>query len=288
MNFAAKHTYRSIVVKPLAGAMGAEIEGVDLGQPMSNAVRDEIHQAFLAHLMIAFRGQTLTPKQQVGLAGLFGKPAIYPFLKGLDGAPEVNELLKTETDTVNFGGGWHSDTAYKERPDLGTLLYAHEVPAAGGDTLFASMYAAYDALSEGMQRLIGGLYAVNNSEKLYPGGRTAALSKLGGMGRAVTAAAALEAEHPVVRTHPETGRKALYVNASHTLRLRDMTVPESKPLIDFLSAHAVRPEFTCRLKWEQGTLAIWDNRATQHFALNDYQGHRRRMHRVTIEGERPS
>ena len=279
--------YQSIQVKPVAGAMGAEIEGVDLAGTLSDGVRAEIHRAFLEHQMIAFRGQTLLPQQQVALSRLFGRPALYPFLKGLDGAPEVNELLKTETDTINFGGSWHSDTAYKACPDLGTLLYAHEVPPAGGDTLFANMYAAYDALSAGLKRLIDPLVAVNNSEKLYPGGRTAAMSGLGGMGQAVTAAAALEAAHPVVRTHPETGRKALYVNESHTLRFRDMTEAESRPLIDYLSRHAVRPEFTCRLRWRPGTLAIWDNRCTQHFALNDYQGQRRRMHRVTIEGAVP-
>jgi taurine dioxygenase len=279
--------YRTIGVEPMAGAMGAEIQGVDLSKPLSNATREDIHRAFLAHQMIVFRDQRLSPQGQVSLAHLFGKPAIYPFLKGLDGIPEVNELIKTETDTKNFGGGWHSDTAYKERPDLGTLLYAVEVPPAGGDTLFASMTAAYDALSDGMKRLLDGLTALNNSDKLYPGGRTANLKTLGAMGRAVVAAEPLEAWHPVVRTHPVTGRKALYVNPSHTVRFKDMTEAESKPLIDFLCAHAVRPEFTCRLRWRKGTLAIWDNRVTQHFALNDYQGRRRHMHRVTIEGDRP-
>lgn len=280
--------YRTIEVKPISGSIGAEIAGVDLGGSLPNETIDEVHRAFLEHQMICFRQQRLTPAQHVAVARHFGKPAIYPFLKGLDGQAEVHEIVKTETDTKNFGGGWHSDTAYKERPDMGTLLYALEVPPHGGDTLFASMYAAYEALSPGMKRLIDGLVAVNNSDKLYPGGRAANLKKLGGMGAAVTAAPVLEAEHPVVRTHPETGRKALYVNGAHTLRLRDMTVEESKPLIDFLAAHAVRPEFTCRLRWEPGTLAIWDNRCTQHCALNDYQGRRRHMHRVTLEGDRPA
>lgn len=280
--------YRTIEVKPISGSMGAEIAGVDLGGSLSNETIDEVHRAFLEHQMIYFRKQKLTPSSQVAIARHFGKPAIYPFLKGLDGQPEVHEIIKTETDTKNFGGGWHSDTAYKERPDMGTLLYALEVPPYGGDTLYANMYAAYEALSPGMKRLIDGLVAVNNSDKLYPGGRTANLQKLGGMGAAVKAAPVLEAEHPVVRTHPETGRKALYVNGAHTLRLRDMTVEESKPLIDFLAAHAVRPEFTCRLRWETGTLAVWDNRCTQHCALNDYQGQRRHMHRVTLEGDRPA
>lgn len=280
-------SYRQIEVRPLAGAMGAEVLGVNLTATLHNETRTEIHHALLEHLLISFPGQAITPGLQVSLARQFGKPAIYPFLKGLPDHPEVHELIKTEVDTKNFGGGWHSDTAYKECPDLGTLLYAVEVPPHGGDTMFANMYAAFEGLSAGMQRLLVGLSAINNSDKLYPGGRTANLAKLGDMGRAVIAAPPLEAEHPVVRTHPETGRKALYVNGAHTLRFKDMTVEESKPLIDYLVAHAVRPEFTCRLRWQKGTLAIWDNRCTQHFALNDYQGRRRHMRRVTIEGDRP-
>jgi taurine dioxygenase len=280
-------TYRSIEVEPLSGAMGAEISGVDLSATLSNEVLDEVHRAFLDHQMIFFRNQRLAPAQHVSLARHFGKPALYPFLKGLDGHPEVHEIIKSETDTTNFGGGWHSDTAYKERPDQGTLLYALDVPEYGGDTLFSNMYRAYEALSPGMRRMIDSLVAINNSDKLYKGGRTAQLKALGGMGGAVVAAPTLEAEHPVVRTHPETGRKALYVNGAHTLRFRDMTEEESKPLIDFLAAHAVRPEFTCRLRWEKGTLAVWDNRCTQHCALNDYNGRRRHMHRVTLEGDRP-
>jgi taurine dioxygenase len=281
-------SYRTIEVQPIAGAMGAEVAGIDIGRgPLANATIDEIHRAFLEHQMIFLRRQELTPASQVAFARHFGKPALYPFLAGLDGHPEVHEIIKTETDTRNFGGGWHSDTAYKERPDMGTLLYALEVPDHGGDTLFSSMYAAYDALSAGMKRLLDGLVAVNNSDKGYPGGRAANLKTLGGMGTAVKAAPALEAEHPVVRTHPETGRKALFVNGAHTLRFRDMTVEESRSLIDYLAAHAVRPEFTCRLRWEKGTIAVWDNRCTQHCALNDYNGHRRHMHRVTLEGARP-
>ncbi|MCG8562858.1 MAG: TauD/TfdA family dioxygenase [Hyphomicrobiales bacterium] len=281
-------TYDAIEVVPLTGALGAEVRGVDLSQSLSNRVKSQIHQAFLDHLMIFFRDQTLEPERHVEIARQFGKPAIYPFLKGLDSAPEINVLLKTEADTVNFGGVWHSDTAYKDCPDMGTLLYAHEVPLAGGDTLFANMYMAYEALSDGMKAMIDGLVAANNSDKSYIGGRAAGLRKLEGMkGDMKDRIDTLEAEHPVVRTHPETGRRSLYVNAAHTLRFKDMTQEESKPLIDYLCAHAVQPEFTCRLRWQPGTLAVWDNRCTQHFAVNDYSGHRRLMHRVTIEGDRP-
>jgi taurine dioxygenase len=277
--------YQFIEVNPLAGALGAEVSGIDLGQPLREAVLDEIHQAFLDHSVIVFRDQNLTPKDQVELARRFGKPAIYPFFKGLDEAPEVHELLKTETDTVNFGGSWHSDTAYKPCPDMATLLYALEVPAAGGDTLFASMYRAYEALSDGMKQLLDGLLAVNNSEKGYGGARKERLRGLAGIKDAVRdEIKTFEAEHPVVRTHPQTGRKALYLSKSHTLRFKDMSVAESDPLINYLSEFAVRPEFTCRVRWRPRTLVIWDNRCTQHFAINDYQGQRRRMHRVTIEG----
>jgi len=279
---------RAIEISPLAGAVAAEVSGIDLSAPLSERAIRDVHQAFLDHLVIVFRDQALTPSKQVEIAHLFGKPAIYPFLKGLDGAPEVNELLKTEEQTVNFGGSWHSDTAYKERPDMGTLLYALEVPAAGGDTLFANMYLAYEALSAGMKALLDGLIAVYSSEKGYGGARKERMKSLAGLKDKVPdEVAAFEAEHPLVRTHPETGRKGLYVGKAHTLRFKGMTEEESKPLIDYLAEFAVRPEFTCRVRWQPRTLAIWDNRCTQHFAINDYSGKRRRMHRVTIEGERP-
>ncbi len=278
---------RSIKIKRLAGSMGAEISGVDLSQPLANEQLVDIHQAFLDHLMIYFRDQALSPKAQVGLARHFGKPAIYPFLKGLDGIPEVNALIKTEDDTKAFGSAWHSDTSYKDCPDLGTLLYALEVPESGGDTLFANACQAYETLSPGMQKMLDGLIGIFNSEKGYAGGRAAQVGKLGEMGKAVIATETFEAEHPIVRTHPETGRKALYVSRAHTLHFKGMTREDSDPLINYLSDHIVRPEFQCRLRWEPGTLAVWDNRCTQHHALNDYQGHRRHMHRVTIEGDRP-
>ena len=280
-------TYQTIEVKPLAGSMGAEIVGVDLSRPMSNAQKADVHQAFLDHLMIYFRDQSLAPGSQVELARQFGKPAIYPFLAGLEGVPEVNALIKEPDDVKNFGGGWHSDTTYKDCPDMGTLLYAVEVPDVGGDTMFANTAKAYDALSDKMKEMLGGLSAINNSDKLYAGGRTAQLQKLGGMGKAVIATEVLESVHPVIRTHPETGRKAIYVNRAHTVRFVGMTEDESTPLINWLADHCVRPEFQCRLRWSPGTVAIWDNRATQHMALNDYAGQRRHMHRVTLEGDRP-
>lgn len=280
--------YQSFDAVAMTGALGAELRGVDLSARLPERTLDEIHQALLDHQVIVFREQDLSPRRQVEIASRFGEPAIYPFLKGLDEAPQVHELLKTETDRINFGGSWHSDTAYKERPDLGTLLYALEVPEAGGDTLFANMYAAYDALSDGMKEMLDGRYAIYNSEKGYGGNRAGRMKGIAGLKDAVEAeVATFESEHPVVRTHPETGRKGLYVSHTHTLRFRNMTEAESAPLLNYLADFAVRPEFTCRLHWAPRTLAIWDNRCTQHFAVNDYQGKRRRMHRVTIEGDRP-
>jgi taurine dioxygenase len=278
----------NIKVKLIAGALGAEISGVDLSSELSNQVREQIHQAFLDYLMIYFPDQSLSAAQQVKVAAMFGKPAVYPYLAGVEGVPEAHELIKTADDPVNFGGIWHSDTTYKPEPDMGTVLYACEVPDAGGDTLFSNAYLAFDALSDGMKAMLDGLVAVNDSEKLYPGGRAKRISNLSEMKGAYNDGSdAMQSEHPVVRTHPQTGRKSLYVNTAHTLCFKGMTVEESKPLIDFLSDHCVRPEYTCRLRWQDGTVAIWDNRCTQHFAVNDYPNAYRRMRRVTIEGDRP-
>ena len=189
----------------------------------------------------------------------------------------------------NFGGGWHSDTSYLEKPALGSMLYALETPTAGGDTMFANMYLAYEALSKGMRRMLDRLIGVNSSAQGYRGGRAKKMQELDGMkDKYIENSQVSVAEHPVVRTHPETGRKGLYASRGHTENFRGMTPAESKPLIDFLADHAVRPEFTCRMRWEPGTLIFWDNRCTQHFAINDYAGERRRMHRVTLVGDHPA
>ena len=281
-------TFETIDVKPMTGTIGAEVSNVDFAAPLSNQQRDEIHRALLDNLVIVFRDQELTPQKQVEVARIFGKPAIYPFLKGLDEAPEVNVLAKSEKDKRNFGGSWHSDTSYKPCPDLGTLLYAVDVPDAGGDTMFANMYLAYESLSDGMKAMLDGLTAIYSSEKGYAGQRAERMKSLQGMKDAVASTVeTFESEHPVVRTHPVTGRKSLYISKSHTLRFKDMTVAESEPLINYLSDFAVRPEFTCRLRWRRQTLAVWDNRCTNHFAVNDYSAKARRMHRVTLEGDRP-
>jgi len=275
-------------VQPIAGALGAEVRGIDFSQELSNRETSEVYDAYLKHKVLYFRGPLLTPEQQLRVALIFGEPDLYPFIKGLPEAPEVIEIVKTEKDTVNFGGGWHSDTAYLPEPAKGTLLHALEVPDSGGDTLFANMALGYNALSDGMKAVLEGLRGVNDSNSLYAGSRATAMSKLDGMAQNnVADAETFISEHPVVRTHPETGEKALYVSKSHTKRFVGMTEAESKPLIDFLAEHATRPEFTCRVRWEPGAVTVWDNRVTQHFALNDYQGKRRRMRRVTLKGDRP-
>lgn len=274
-------------VEPIAGALGAEISGVDLSRDLSNSDAAAIRGAFLDHKVIFFRDQKLQPQDQVRFAGLFGEPDLYPFIEGLPDAPEVIEILKKEGDAKNFGGSWHSDTSYMTEPALGTVLYALETPKAGGDTLFANAAAAYDALSDGMKALLDGLKGVNSSDHGYAGGRAAAMAKLDGMKETQEAATRYESRHPIVRTHPETGIKSLYLNRSHTARFDTMTEAESKPLIEFLCDHITRPEFTCRFRWSPGSIAVWDNRATQHFAVNDYPGKRRRMHRVTMKGDTP-
>ena len=263
-------------VRRIAGALGAEILGVDLSKSFSEK---DLRKVWLEHGVIFFRDQKLDPAQFMAFARRFGKPIEYPFVKGLDGFPEVIEVKKLEHERHNFGGIWHSDTAYLKEPPMGSMLLAREIPPYGGDTEFASMYAAYEALSDGMKRLLDGMYAVNASSKADVT-RTRE-------DRVKEYSQHYEAEHPVVRTHPETGRKALYVNRGHTVRFRGMTETESAPLLEFLFQHQVKPEFTCRFVWQVGSLAFWDNRCTQHNPINDYHGFRRVMHRITLAGDKP-
>jgi taurine dioxygenase len=271
-------------VEPIAGALGAEIGDVVLSADLDAATVGKIRRALLDHLVIFFRGQDLTPAQLVAFARRFGTLSRYPFVAGLDAHPEIIEVAKREDERVNFGGIWHSDTTYLQEPPMGSLLLAREVPQAGGDTLFANMYLAYETLSDGMRRLLDRLLGVSSSAKADVTRTREERIRTSPSGQAREQ---FLAEHPVVRTHPETGRKALYVNIAHTVRFKDMSEAESAPLLDFLFRHQVRPEFTCRFRWTPGALAFWDNRATQHNPINDYHGHRRIMHRVTLAGDRP-
>ena len=276
--------YETISVHPLAGALGAEIAGVDLRQPLSNRQWSEVHQAFLEYCAIYIRDQDLGGADMLRYARYFAEPAFYPFVEGMADFPQIFELRKEPDMTVNVGGAWHSDTTYLDKPPIGTMLYAREVPAYGGDTMVANQYLAYEALSAGMQRMLGGLTGIY-SARMNGGRGGRAENKYMKMKDNVAKADEVEAEHPVVRTHPETGRKALYVSTRHTLRFKGWSDEESRPLLDFLQAHCTRPEFTARLRWEKGTITIWDNRCVQHFAINDYHGQRRVMWRLPVGAE---
>ena len=274
----------ALEVRPLSGAIGAEIHGVDLAREIADETVAAVRRAWLDHAVIFFRDQHLSPAQFMAFAQRFGQPVEYPFIKGLPGFPEITPVVKLEHETVNFGGVWHSDTTYLERPPMGTMLIAREVPPAGGDTLFANQYLAYESLSPRMREVLDRLTAINSSAKA-----DVTKSREDRMKTDARENARKEytAEHPVVRTHPETGRKALYVNAGHTVRFRNMTESESAPLLQFLHAHQIKPEFTCRFTWGAGSIAFWDNRAAQHYPINDYHGHRRVMHRITLAGDTP-
>jgi taurine dioxygenase len=271
-------------VRPLSGAIGAEVLGIDLARELDDEAVAAIRRIWLKHLVIFFRDQTLSPEQFLGVARRFGKPIEYPFIKGIDGFPEVTPVIKLEHEKNNFGGIWHTDTAYLETPPMGTMLIAREVPPYGGDTLFANQYLAYETLSEGLRRILDGLDAVNTSAKADVSRTREDRIRDGAR---EDAKKSYVAEHPVVRTHPETGRKALYVNLGHTERFVGMTTEESAPLLDFLFQHQARPEFTCRFTWRPGSIAFWDNRCAHHNPINDYHGFRRVMHRVTLAGDKP-
>ena len=272
-----------MTIAKLSGGIGAVIGGVDLAQA-SDAEIAAIRRVWLDHNVVFFRDQDLPPAQFLALARRFGTPIEYPFVKGIDGFSEIIPVLKLPHETVNFGGIWHTDTSYLEVPPAATMLVAREVPSHGGDTLFANMYLAYEALSAGMQKLLDGLVCISSSAKADVSRTREDRLRDGKRDDAKTL---YEAEHPVVRTHPETGRRALYVNVAHALRFRDMTVEESAPLLGWLFEHQVRPEFTCRFQWSAGAMAIWDNRCTLHNPINDYHGQLRSMHRITLAGDRP-
>jgi taurine dioxygenase len=270
-------------LRRLSGAVGAEVTGADLAAADGVSIA-ALRAAWLDAGVLVFPDQRLDSGQFLHLARQFGEPSDYPFLKGLAGYPQITEVIKLEHERVNFGGLWHTDTAYLATPPTATLLLARETPRIGGDTLFASQVAAYAALSEGMQRLLAGLRALHSSAKADVSATRE--DRLRDAAR-TEKPQVYEAVHPVARTHPETGRKALYVNPAHTLRFEGMTDDESAPLLGFLFAHQVRPEFTCRVQWRPGTLAIWDNRQLLHNPINDYHGHRRVMHRITLAGDVP-
>ena len=281
--------YRFISVNPVAGALGAEIGGVDLSRPIDDATFDELYRAFLDYQVVFLFGQDISPKRYLDFAKRVGDIHLYPYMKGLEGHPEIFELVKTEDPTPVFGNRWHSDQMYTPIPAKATMLLAKQLPDVGGDTLFSNLYLAYDALSSGMKDMLATLRTYNDGEnKARYGGKSRAewygTAGMGGKLQAIDETPVV-AEHPLVRTHPETGRKALFIG-DQTRRFVGMTDEESKPLIDYLMAHATRPEFTCRFRWPSPhTLALWDNRCCMHYAVADYAGKRRVMHRITIKGD---
>ncbi len=270
----------------IGGALGAEVTGVDLAKPLDEATHEGIRQALLEHLVLYFRNQPLTHEQHTALGAQFGTLNVHPFHQAIPDHEFVLEVLKLPGDSLNIGGYWHSDVTFLEEPVMGSLLYAVEVPAAGGDTMFANTYLTYEALSPGMQAMLDGLTAMHSAAKGF--GAAGLKRGLRGMSNeAEDPRVHAEVEHPVVRTHPETGRKTLFVNPYFTRRFADMDEAESRPLLDYLCKLVERPEFTFRLRWEPNTVAFLDNRCTQHFAVNDYPQERRLLYRVAINGERP-
>lgn len=282
--------YRHIEVRRMGGALGAEIGGVDLAN-LDDATFAEIHDAWLDHLVVFFRDQTLTPDEQIALARRFGDIHYHPYMRGLDEWPEILEIVKEPGDRYTFGSVWHTDQMFNPQPAKATMLYAKETPPAGGDTMFANMYLAYETLSDAMKAMLADVktWNVGDRSKRNDGkgsrqeryaGNAAMAGKVKNPGNLQT-----ETAHPLIRTHPETGRKALYIG-SHTQALVGFKEEEADPIIDYLRVHSTRPEFVYRFHWEPGSLAIWDNRCTQHYAVPDY-AERRRMHRITIAGDAP-
>jgi taurine dioxygenase len=274
--------YQRIDVHALSGAVGAEILGVDLNR-LDDATFEEIQRAFLEHLVIFFREQSITPEVHKAFARRFGELRVSDQYVPLAGHPEILEIVKEPDGTSIVGNLWHCDESFKERPALGSVLYMIECPEVGGDTMFANQYLAYEMLSAGMQKMLTGLRAVYSDGSLGERNYGRSLKLLPG----AASRPGSSAVHPVVRTHPQTGRKALFVHRPYTVCFEDMTPHESEPLLTQLFAHASRPEFTCRFRWQPGSIAFWDNRCVQHYALNDYSGVRRYAHRVTIVGDVP-
>ena len=260
---------------------GAVVSGIDLAS-FSDTELQDLRKALLEHGVLFFVDQKLSPRDHIAFARRFGSIVVNKFFPENTEHPEIAEVRKEKEQRTNIGGGWHADHSYDEEPALGSILVARELPEAGGDTMFANLFAAYDALSDGLKRTLGGLRAKHSNRHLYGAQGIYRKSDLGpqlkgeeGVGEAV---------HPVVITHPESGRKALYVNPGHTLQFEGWTAAESQPLLQYLYQVATRPEFTCRFRWSPGSVAFWDNRSSWHFAINDYHGSRRLMHRITLSG----
>ena len=266
-------------INPSADFVGAEIQGVDLSQSLSEALIEKLKEALYKYGVIFFRDQKLSPEDHVRLAEQFGEIEINRFFKPVDNHPQIAEVRKEPHQKVNIGSRWHSDHSYDTAPAMGSILYAVEVPPFGGDTVFSSMYAAFEHLSDGLKVMLENLNAWHTSSGFAAPATKEIGDRLGGQDRVTP-----DVLQPVVIQHPVTGQKALYVNETFTIGFENWTVEESKPLLDYLFRFAVQPAFCYRFSWKPGSLAFWDNRAVQHLAINDYHGHRRVMHRITLKG----
>lgn len=272
-------------IAPIAGAIGAEVGGVDMARPLDAEAKAAVYGALLEHQVIFFRDQNVTPAQHVAFAANFGTLQVHPYVPHLDDHPEVL-ILESREEHRSAANEWHSDVTFSEEPPLGSILLAREMPNRGGDTMWSDMYAAYDALSENMKRYLEGMMAVHSAGKARF--EDTADRKDGEKKDIKQARNALKPVlHPVVRTHPDTGRKALFVNRIFTQRLKGVSPRESDAILKYLFDHVATPEFTCRFRWRRNSVAFWDNRCTQHYAIADYGGAHRLMHRVTIDGDKP-
>ena len=281
-----RESYDRIDVRPTSGALGAEILGVDMARPLDDETFSEIHDAWLDHLVLFFRDQHLTPDQHKDFARRFGDLHVHPLTEGMSGHPEIVEVVKEPGERHNWGDGWHTDLPFLEEPPMGSVLYAREVPPFSGDTQFANMYLAYETLSDAMKDVLGSLRCVF-------GGGVGNYDRFEGM-RAIADAGDFAAAHPIVRTHPVTGGKALYLHRKNGNAIEGMSAGESAAILDFLHDHAENPDFACRFRWRANSVAMWDNRCARHRVGADYfyseRGFgpgRRRLHRVTMKGDRP-
>jgi len=283
--------YQTIDVNDSLGPVGAVVSGIDLSNSLSTQTKQEIHGAWLQHRVLFFRNQSLTPTQLARFASNFGELDVYPFMEAVDAHPNVIPIIKEADASLNFGGAWHVDTTYLDTPPMATILYGVEVPNRGGDTLFADATSAYDTLSTGMKHMLEshtGIYTASIVHGIQ--GRYTQPTSKESLGSAYTGnaeTAELEVEHPLICTHPETGNKSIYCSLPHTHRIKGWTREESLPLFKYLTKLIVQERFVSRFNWENGSLAMWDNRSVFHNAMNDYQGHRRHMLRVIVKGVRP-
>ncbi|MDA0656913.1 MAG: TauD/TfdA family dioxygenase [Proteobacteria bacterium] len=282
--------YERITVSPIAGSLGAEIGNVDISKPLDKETFDEVHRAWLENNLLVFRDQKLTPETQIAFAKQFGDIHLHAFNQPIDGYDEITELLKTPDMPRNSGNAWHTDQHYRPEPAKSTMLYCYECPEYGGDTQFANLYKAYDGLSDGLKKTLKDVRAIANGDsKKHQTGLTRQeriQAKMGTIkqkdpGNVVTLTA-----QPLIRTHPETGRKALYIG-KHMECIDGWTDAESEPMLQYLLKHATQAEYVVRVRWRPGTFVMWDNRCTLHYAINDYPGERRRLHKIMVKGDKP-